>query len=37
VVLWLGRSLSEKLIKHVVIDPAKINVKDFENGNWPGE
>ena len=26
---------NRKLIKHVVIDPSKINSKPFSNGEWP--
>jgi len=28
---------NRKLIKHVVIDPAKITIKSFSNGDWPEE
>lgn len=28
---------NRKLIKHAIIDPSKINAKDFQNGEWPQE
>lgn len=28
---------NRKLIKHVIVDPSKISVRSFQNGNWPVE